>query len=120
MQIKQPCVACGFWERPGEPAYFLGGYVKGEWICDSCVEAGQEHIHKEFIKAAEAYHWRAERYESLAKTELDIPTREARERAEAEVQAYYSRLQAEAPQVQTHYDEQTPDRQYVDPEEPWF
>ncbi len=70
-QIKQDCAACGVWDRPGEPAFFIVGESNG-WICARCVEKGEDHIRQGFRHQAERFHGVAEAYEKAAEEEIMI------------------------------------------------
>jgi hypothetical protein len=66
---KQPCLACGLWERPDDPAFFTDDH---EWVCDRCVEGGEEFIREGFGERAEVYHRMAESYEQAATEEIAL------------------------------------------------
>jgi len=66
--VKTPCTACGIWDRPGEWAYFIDGDY-GEWICDDCVLAGEEHIRAKFLERAASFQRTAEAYKEAAEEE---------------------------------------------------
>ncbi len=70
-QFKMSCTACGVWDRPGEPAFFVDGDVN-EWICQRCVEAGEQHIRAMFLKQAERFSLVSTAYEKAAKGEIMI------------------------------------------------
>ncbi len=70
-QIKMACTACGVWDRPGEPAFFVDGNTN-EWICRQCVEAGEGHIRQMFLKQAEQHRLAAAAYEEGANGEILI------------------------------------------------
>ncbi len=66
--IKQPCVSCGVWERPGDAAYF----VDGDWVCDACAEGGVECIRAGLREQAARFRRVASNLESDAAGEIAI------------------------------------------------
>lgn len=86
MHIKQPCLVCGYWERPGDVAYFEG--ESGRWVCDECVESGIEKMRDNLREAAEHHREAAAQYELDAAGQIEIAeeskeVREERARVEA-------------------------------------
>lgn len=63
-QMKDACVACGLWDRPGEPAFFVE--ETNEWICQGFVLGGEDHIRRMFFGQAERHRKAAESYEATA------------------------------------------------------
>jgi hypothetical protein len=84
--IKEPCLVCGYWERPGDVAYFET--ESGRWVCDECVESGIEKMRDNLREAAVGHRETADRYESAAAGPIEIAeeseeVREERARVEA-------------------------------------
>ncbi len=66
--IKQPCVSCDVWDRPGDAAYF----VDGDWVCDACAEGGVECIRAGLREQAARFRRIASNLESDAAGEIAI------------------------------------------------
>jgi recombinational DNA repair protein (RecF pathway) len=84
--VKEPCLVCGYVERPGDVAYFET--KSGRWVCDECVEGGIEKMRDSLREAAVHYREVADRYESAAAGPIEIAeesedVREERARVEA-------------------------------------
>ncbi len=86
MHIKQPCVSCGVWERPGDAAYF----VDKDWVCDACAEGGAECIRAGLREQAARFRRVADNLESDAAEEIEIIplSREDRELLEQREREY--------------------------------
>ncbi len=86
VHIKEPCLFCGYWERPGDVAYFET--ESRRWVCDECVESGIEQMRDNLREAAVHYREIADHYESSAAGPIEIAeeskeVREERARVEA-------------------------------------
>lgn len=84
--IKQPCFVCGYWERPGDVAYFET--ESSRWFCDECIAGGIEKMRDDLREAAVYHREIAAQYESDAAGPIEIAedskeVREERARVEA-------------------------------------
>jgi hypothetical protein len=67
---KQPCLACGVRDYPGDVAFFT---ESGEWLCDWCVETGEEHIRQALLERAERYRRVADSHEAASREDIGLP-----------------------------------------------
>ena len=85
--VKEPCVACGEWDRAGDVAYFD---ENGARVCDRCVDGGVERIRVMLGRGAEYYHELARQYGDRAEEEITIaPVSEEVRRGLAEREALW-------------------------------
>lgn len=88
MHVRQPCVACGMWDRPRDVAFF----VDDDWVCDACVEGGVEHIRAGLRGQADRYRRIADTLENDAAGDIEILP------ISPEVRAVLNRLEREREQ----------------------
>jgi hypothetical protein len=100
--IKQPCVSCDVWDRPGDAAYF----VDSDWVCDACAEGGVECVRAGLREQAARFRRIADNLESDAAGEIEIIplSREDRELLE-EREREYEQMARRVGRRQSPFDE---------------
>jgi hypothetical protein len=69
VHVREHCVACGVFDRPGDVAYFDEDH---NCFCDRCIERGEEVIREKFRESAEHYRKHARQYDEAAEEEINI------------------------------------------------
>jgi hypothetical protein len=77
------CVVCGEYGYPPTVAFFTPA---DEWVCDRCIDGGEEGIRQTFRERAEQHRLAAEAVEQAASQEISLPT-------QAEIEAVQRRAE---------------------------
>jgi hypothetical protein len=84
--IKQQCLVCGVWDRPGDVAFFT---ENNEWVCDRCVGEGVSRIRLGLLEHAAALRREAAALENAAQEEITLPDESEVRAAREEVERYW-------------------------------